>query len=216
MNEKIKVAFADDHVFVLTLMSDFVQASGDCEVLFKATDGEQVLHYLSKGLVPDVLILDLDMPKLNGYQTALKIRDHYPKTRIVVLSMYHTDTLVIRMLNIGAKAFLKKDCQPEELLLAIKEVMKTGKYFDNLADQLANMLSDPDNLPITRNILTEVEKEFIKFCCTELGYKEIAVKLKMKPHQLEKLREAVFEKMGVRTRVGLVIYAMEHKLVAVI
>src|SRR5262245_40551816 len=155
MDQKIKVSFADDHLFVLKLMSDFVQASGDCQVLFEAANGEEVLENLEHGLIPEVLVLDLDMPRLNGYQVALKIKKRYTEIRILVLSMFHTDTLVIRMLNVGVRGFLKKECQPEELLLAIKEIIRTGKYFDNLGDQLANIFSEPGNLTVKRNLLSE-------------------------------------------------------------
>jgi len=213
-NEPIKVALADDHVLLRDALALLVNNFNNCQVTFTATNGKEVIDKISEGLLPDVVIMDLNMPQIDGHDATRWIQQHYPSVHVLMLTMYDSELTLIRMLQAGAKGFLKKDIHPEELKFAINAVMESGYYYNNnVTGKLVNLFRNSrDERIIMQHMLSEQEALFLKHCCTEKTYKEIAGEMNLSPRAVESLRDQLFLRMGVKSRVGLAMYAIRHGL----
>jgi DNA-binding NarL/FixJ family response regulator len=184
--------------------------------LFEASNGQEVKEKLNKHMIPDIILLDVNMPDIDGYETAKWIYKNFPQVKILALSMFSDENIIIRMLRLGAKGYIMKNAEPEELKLALDSVMHKDFYLSELISGkiISGLHKDMDkpNEPIH---LTEKEKEFLKWVCTELTYKDIATKMFVSPRTVDDYRNSLFEKLGVKTRVGLVIYAIKHSMVEI-
>jgi DNA-binding NarL/FixJ family response regulator len=139
----IKVALADDHVLLRSALASLIDSFGDCKVIHQSNSGAELIDYLNGGLIPDVVVLDLNMPQTNGFEAARFIQKNFPNVNVLMLTMYDSELSLIRLLQAGVKGFLKKDIHPSELKFAIHSVMKAGYYYSNhTTGKLANLL-DP-------------------------------------------------------------------------
>jgi two-component system invasion response regulator UvrY len=212
-NERIKVALADDHVLLRDALALLVNGFNNCQVIFTATNGQEVIDKISGGLLPHVVIMDLNMPKVDGYDATRWLQQHYPDIHVLMLTMYDSELTLIRMLQAGAKGFLKKDIHPDDLKTAIQSVMEAGYFYGNgVMGKLVNLFRKRDENAIQKNMLSEQEALFLKHCCTEKTYKEIAGEMRLSPRAVESLRDQLFLRMGVKSRVGLAMYAIRHGL----
>jgi len=212
----IKVALADDHILLRSALASLIDSFGDCRVIHQSNDGAELVDYLQGGLIPDVVVLDLNMPKINGYEAARFIQKNFPAVNVLMLTMYDSELSLIRLLQAGVKGFLKKDIHPSELKFAIHSVMKAGYYYSNhTTGKLANLFRSSD---VKRNflqniMLTEQELEFLKLACSDLTYKEVAQKMGLNPRSVDNLRDQLFTKLDVKSRVGLAMVAIKSGLV---
>jgi DNA-binding NarL/FixJ family response regulator len=216
INKKIKVALADDHVLLRTALASLINNFEDCSVIIQTSDGQKLIEQVKNGLVPDVILLDLNMPEMDGLQTARWLQENYPDIHVLMLTMYDSELALIRLLQAGVKGFLKKDIHPSELHFAIQSVMQSGFYYSHSATgKLVNLFrqkSDTAN-PLAKSILTETEIRFLQLASTEMTYKEIAQKMELNPRAVDNLRDNLFEKLSVKSRVGLVMYAIRNGVV---
>jgi two-component system, NarL family, invasion response regulator UvrY len=216
MNEHktIKVALADDHILLRDALALLVNSFNNCQVLFSATNGQEVIDHILSGLCPDVIIMDLNMPLVDGHETTRWLQNNYPEIHVMMLTMYDSELTLIRMLQVGAKGFLKKDIHPEELKFAIQSVVESGYYYTNsVTGKLINLFRNTqDEKIVLRNMLSAQEAQFLKYCCTEMTYKEIAGEMGLSPRSVESVRDELFLRMGVKSRVGLAMYAIRHGL----
>jgi len=212
----IKVALADDHILLRNALANLIDNFEGCKVVCQATDGKELIKCIQTEAKPDVILLDLSMPNLDGYDTALWLQKNAPEINILMLTMYDSDQLLIRLLNAGVKGFLKKDIHPSELKFAISSVMQIGYYYThNTSHKLANLFrkNPGDIFAYEKSLLTDLETEFLKLACTEKTYKEIALELKLNPRSVDTLRDQLFEKLDVKSRVGLAIFAFKKGIV---
>jgi two-component system invasion response regulator UvrY len=167
--------------------------------------------------VPDLVLLDINMPLKDGFETARWLRDNHPDVRVMALSMLDNEQSIIRMLRMGAKGYILKDTHPREFKTALDTVMQKGFYYSEMVTgKLINAVNNLDTAAdeVTTLVkLTEKEIEFLKLACTEMTYKEIADKMNLSPRTIDGYRDALFEKLKVRTRVGLVMYAIKNDIV---
>lgn len=216
MNEQklIKVALADDHVILRDALALLVNGFNNCQVLFTASNGQEVMDKVESGQLPDVVIMDLNMPLVDGHETTAWLQKNYPEVHVLMLTMYDSELTLIRMLQAGAKGFLKKDIHPEELKFAIQSVVESGYYYtNNVTGKLVNLFRNTrDEKVVMKNMLSEQEAEFLKYCCSEMTYKEIAGQMGLSPRSVESVRDELFLRMGVKSRVGLAMYAIRHGL----
>jgi DNA-binding NarL/FixJ family response regulator len=213
---KIKVALADDHVLLRTALASLVNNFSDCSVVIQASNGRELIERLEQGPLPDVLLLDLNMPTLDGMETALWLQSHYPGIHVLMLTMYDSELALIRLLQAGVKGFLKKDIHPDELRYAIQSVMQSGFYYSHdTTGKLVNLFrKQGDGLSsISKNMLSPTDISFLKLASTELTYKEIARQMNLNPRTVDNLRDSLFQKLSVKSRIGLVIYAIKHGIV---
>ncbi len=212
------IVLADDHVMLRNGLAALVKAQG-YNVLFEADNGKDLLKKLDSDNLPDLVLMDINMPEMDGYEATRYLRINYPTVRVLALSMYDHEASIIRMLKCGAKGYILKDSDPEELQLAIETVLKRGFYYSELVSgKLIMAMNKLDDMSedIGRIIgLNEKETEFIKLTCTELSYKEIAEKMVVSPRTVDGYRDILFEKLHVKSRVGLVIYAIRNQLVTI-
>jgi len=217
--EKIKVVMADDHKLfrkgMVGLMNDF----SNCKVIYEANNGEELIEQIASGSYPDIVILDINMPVMDGFETALWLKKNHPKIKILALTMNDSEESIIKMFRAGANGYILKDAEPSELQFALNELMKKDFYYSEMVSgALLNNINHKqevisDNKEFVK--LNEREIEFLKLTCTELTYKEIADKMFIAPRTVDRYREVLFEKLEARNRVGLVMYAIKHKIVKI-
>lgn len=208
----ILIAVADDHPIFRKGLVDVVAGFEGIAVNIEAANGKELIHkLLHVETKPDICILDINMPEMNGYETAAAIRQQYPKIGILALSMYDTEFNIIKMLRNGANGYILKDDDPEKLKQAINSIYTTGFFLSNLVTgRMLTMLNDlREPYPLD---LSENEHLFLKLCCTELTYKEIAEKMNLSPRTIDGYRETLFQKLQVTTRTGLVVFAIKAGL----
>lgn len=212
----VLVAIADDHHLVAVALADMVRKFANYDVLLIAENGRDLLDQLSRAIrLPDIVLLDLNMPEMDGFETAIQLRDQYPAIRVLALSMDDREEHIVRMIRNGARGYLMKGCRLAEFRQALDDVMTKGYYYSEfLTTQLIKNLNAPaDNGSHGVFNLNSREIEFLKIACSELTYTEIADKMCVSPRTVDGYREVVFQKMNVKTRVGMVIEAVRHGLV---
>lgn len=212
------IALTDDHVLLRNGLAELVKSQGHT-VLFEADNGKDFISKLNGGVLPEILLLDINMPEMDGYETAQWIKKNYPDIKVLALSMYDNETSIIRMLKCGARGYILKDSEPAELKAAIHALMEKGFYYSDLVSgklmHAINKMDDSGDGLKNLVPLSDRETDFLKYTCTELTYKEIADKMYVSPRTIDGYRDALFEKLHVKTRVGLVMYAIKHGIVNV-
>jgi DNA-binding NarL/FixJ family response regulator len=212
------IVLADDHVLLRNGLASLVQSQG-YTVLFEADNGLDFIKKLNPALPPDVVLMDINMPEMDGYATTQWLKQNYPQVKVLALSMYDYEAAVIRMLQAGAKGYILKDCDPSELQMAITSLLNKGFYYSELVSgKLVNAINKLENAgtEINRAInFTNRENEFMQLICTDLSYKEIADKMNVSPRTIDGYRDNLFTKLHIKTRVGLVMYAIKNKLVII-
>ena len=217
-NFKPSVALVDDHVLLRNGLANLIRSFGEYSVLFEAGNGNDFIRQLKPRTLPDIVLLDINMPDMDGYETALWIRRHYPEIKILALSMYDTDNSIIRMLKNGVKGYILKDIDPAELKIALESVISKGFYYSELVT--GKLIHTINTLDVSEHHVRQVlrlndrELEFLKLACTECTYKEIAEQMYLSPRTIDGYRDTLFEKLNVKTRVGLVLYAIRNGIVA--
>ena len=211
----IKIALADDHKLLRNALAALINSYGDCEVLFEANNGKEFCEMV-KNQKPDIAILDFNMPELNGYDTSCWLKKHHPDVNVLILSMFDTELLLIKLLQVGVRGFMKKDIHPAELHRAIHAIINEGYYYSTYtSSKLAAFFRDSNTAPIWTKIMKETEIKFLRLICSEKTYKEIAEDLNMTVRSIDALRDSLFDKLDIKSRVGLVLYAIRHGLVEI-
>lgn len=217
-DKKYKVALVDDHVLLRRGLAALIDSFVEFEVIFQADHGEQMQQKIDSDNLPDLVLLDINMPKMDGYASALWLKQKYPLIRIMALSMYDNENAVIRMFKAGAKGYILKDCEPPELQTALLSIMERGYYYSELVTgKLIHSINKLEEDNDVRNLtqLNDREIQFLKLVCTEMTYKEIAEQMYLSPRTIDGYRDALFEKLNIKTRVGLVMYAIKNGFVNV-
>jgi DNA-binding NarL/FixJ family response regulator len=213
-----KIALVDDHVLLRRALSNLVRNLGH-EVVLEADNGAKFLQALSPLHLPDIVLLDINMPEMDGYKTATVLKDNYPVIKVLALSMYDHENAVIGMLKCGARGYILKDSEPQVLKEAIEAVLHKGFYHSEFfSEHMARSGSDPSRASaeaLKYTPLTVKETEFLKQVCTELTYKEIAAKMDLSPRTVDSYRDILFEKLNIKSRVGLVLYAIRQGIVKI-
>lgn len=209
----IKVAMVDDHVLLRNALSSLVNNTGKCTVLYEVSNGKELIDKLKSTVHPDIVILDLNMPEMNGQETAEYLQQHHPDIKVLMLTMYDSELALIRLLKAGVKGFMKKDIHPSELISAIESVHHHGYYYSShTSSKLANLFieSDDKSKSFERIMMSELELKFMKLVCSEMTYKEIASELSMNPRAIDGMRDTLFTRLDVKSRVGLAMYSIKH------
>jgi two-component system invasion response regulator UvrY len=210
MSNKIKIVLVDDHILLRSGLRGLIDSFDNCTVLFEANNGKDFIGKLNAEEIPDIVLMDINMPEMDGYETTLWIKDNHPEIKVLALSMYDNENAIIRMLRAGVKGYILKDCDPSELHYAINSIITSGFYYtENVTGKLISMVSKKDSI----DELNEREITFLKLVCSELTYKEIADKMYKGARTIDGYRDALFEKLNVKTRVGLVLYAIKNGIV---
>jgi len=210
------IALVDDHVLLRTGLANLLRDL-DFTILVEANNGDDFIEKLKGQLLPEVVLLDVNMPQKDGFETALWLKKNHPDVKILALSMYDDEYAIIKMLQNGAKGYILKDSDPTELKRAINALLTKGFYYSELiTGSLIHTISqkDEDNNPNVSG-LNARELEFLKLGCSEMTYKEIADKMCVSPRTVDGYRDDLFDKLGVKSRVGLVLFAIKNGIVKV-
>ncbi|HOZ78937.1 MAG TPA: response regulator transcription factor [Ferruginibacter sp.] len=215
--DKQSLILADDHILLRDALANLISTFPGFKVNGLASDGKEVMACIKKCGVPDIIILDLNMPNMDGYETTRWLAQNYPHVKILILTMYDSDIALIRLLQEGVRGFLKKDINPDELRHALEIVVDQGYYYTNTtSNKIAALFkkSKGESSGLQKNSLTETEIEFLKLASTDMTYKEIAMQLNLSTRVVDNYREGLFEKLNVRSRVGMAIYAIKNGIVS--
>lgn len=211
----IQIAIADDHVIMRNGLSTLIASFPGFKVMLEADNGKELVEQLSRSTVqPDIIILDISMPVLNGYETLIELKKKWPDIKVLVLSMYNNEFSIIKMLRNGAKGYILKACDPKELHTALMDIYTRGFYNSELVSSRFFQLIHSNNEHLLPKI-SEKEFQFLNYCCTELNYREIAQLMGMSTRTVEGYRDSLFEKLNLNTRIGLVMYAINTGIVPI-
>ena len=211
-----KIILADDHIVLRDALASLINTFEEFRVTGVAGNGDEVKKLFANGNIPDLAILDLNMPVMDGYETSRWIQANHPEVKILILTMFDVEIALIRLLQIGVRGFLKKDIHPKELRNAISSVAGNGYYYSNDATgKLASFFhrNHSSQTSIEKALLTATEIEFLKLASDDITYKEIAHKMQLTPRAIDGYRDTLFDKLGVKSRVGLAIYAVKNGIV---
>lgn len=212
--DKIKIAIVDDHRLVSKALENMISFNSNFQVIMNCFNGQEFLDELRKSNNhPDVILMDINMPIKNGIETTYEISNEFPNLKVIALTMEDHEGTIIRMLRAGAKGYLLKDMSPEILFDAINIVHEKGIFYTDLVTQsLLNIKTEDKVTYDVQENLKGREVEFIRYACSELTYREIAEQMCLSPRTIDGYRDSVFVKLNVKTRVGIVLFAIRHNL----
>ena len=210
----IKIGLIDDHALVNDALAKILGAFEDFQVVLQATNGNDLMRQLSSDSLPDVVLLDINMPEMDGYQTAKWLKDNHPGIYVLVLTMVDSDLSTVLLIQNGVRGVLKKKMHISDLRRAVHETVDTGYCFQNR--RLVALLQPvSDRIVLANNVLLSPnEILFLKLACCELTYKEIARNMELSARTIENYRDSLFQKLNIISRTGLVRYAIKNGLVS--
>ncbi len=216
MNKEVyNIILADDHEIFLDSLSALVSSEENMEVLTKAHNGKELIN-LVKENQPDLCIVDMDMPEMNGLQASESLLRIYPELRIMILTMHKEKSLIKKMMSLGIKGYLLKTCDKEEFIFAINQILKNKTYFSDevietiVKDDAYETHGSPDISKIAT--LSDREKEVIQLLCDGLNNKQIADKLFVSHKTIDNHRTNIMRKIDVHNIVGLIRFCLKHGL----
>lgn len=217
MNKSINVALVDDHSLLRNGLASLVTNLG-YDVMYECSNGKQLIDKIDKKNLPDLILMDINMPEMDGFEATLWLKKNYPLVNVLALSMYDDENSIIRMIRNGARGYILKDTSPNELRQAIESIMLKGFYYSDLVSgRLIHTIQDDDEEENnTRKLvlgLNEKQIEFLKLAATEMTYKEIAEQMHLSPRTIDGYRDELFEKLNAKSRVGLVLFAIKKGIV---
>lgn len=210
--KKYNVVIVDDHLLLSEAISILINSFKNFNVLYLCKNGKELVTKLKTPKnIPNIVLMDVNMPIMNGIETTKYITENYSNIKILALSVEENEDTIIKMLKAGAKGYLLKDEKKEIFELALNEVILNGYFHTKLVSNiLINTLNE--EYQSKKQKLKEREVEFIKHVCSELTYKEIAEKMFLSPKTIDGYRDQLFLKLQVKNRIGLVIYAIKNKI----
>jgi two-component system invasion response regulator UvrY len=214
----VTLALVDDHtLFRKGLISLIEMVSSHYTILFEADNGLDLQQKLNSDNQPDIILMDINMPGMDGFASVQWLNEHFPLIKILVVSMIEKEETIVKMLKLGVKGYLCKDVEPKELGEALNAIMNKGFYYtDFITGKLVHSLQNGQDTSAKAEALNRMndrEKDFLQLACSEYTYNEIAAKMFLSPKTIDGYRNSLFEKLNVKSRVGLALYAVKNGLV---
>lgn len=214
MKKIIKIGIAEDHELFRKGLSTILEKNG-FKVVCSAKNGYDLLEQIPKKN-PEVILLDIEMPEMNGEKCLNELKKTFPTVKVIMLTMYYENSFISKFIGLGARGFLPKNCSIEKLSLAINSVVETGYFFDGnintalIASMAMEGLITPD---FYKSPLNELELKVLRCICEEKSTKEISDELHLSIRSIEGYRTRLLQKTGAKNTAGLVLYAVKNKLI---
>ena len=217
MNNKIRIALADDHKLIRAGIMLILNNQDEFEIVLEASNGQELLDGLNDAK-PDVVLLDLEMPILSGPETLGQLRTSHPYLPVLILTMHNTDVFILQMMEMGANGYLIKNSEPQEVVDAIKKVVTSKFYFSDrvsevLLKNVAHQSHSAPSIHAEEEKITQREIEILKLICKEFTTSEIGKILFLSPKTIEGYRKSLMQKTNSKNMAGLVLFAVKNGLV---
>ena len=210
---RFTVGMVDDHQLFLMSLKLMLDSFEHCKAGVMALNGKDLQEKMTDlDTLPDVFLIDVNMPVMDGIATANWLTEHYPAIKLVALSMNDSDKAIIGMIRAGCCAYLLKDTHPDELEKALNEVMAKGFYNADVSNINFRRLLISEKNDEAANV-SEKERKFLQLACSDMTYKQIAVQMTLSEKTIDGYRETLFKKLKVQSRVGMVLEAVRKSLV---
>lgn len=208
------VGVVDDHLLFAQSLQGLINSFEGFEVSIMARNGNDLIGKMGqRSNSPNIILLDVNMPVMNGFETLNWLNENHPEIKTIILSMDDEEETIINMLRAGSKGYLLKDIHPDTLLLALNEVVNKGHFYtDNVTTALLKGVSKKEEDELLDNF-SQRELEFMEHACSDKTYKQIAGEMCLSPKTIDNYRDNLFKKLEVRSRIGLVLYALKNKIV---
>jgi DNA-binding NarL/FixJ family response regulator len=200
------IVIVDDHILVAQALATMINTIPNFDILYVCSNGQEMIdRFKMPRNIPDLVILDVQMPVMDGYAVSKWLTANHPEIIILALSMQDDDEKIIRMIRSGAKGYLLKSIQQKELADALNTIVKDGIFYNTKVSKV--LANDYIKKEVVKKELSEKEKELLPHLCTDYTYKEIAALLFLSPRTVEGYANNIMEKLDVRNRIGLVLLA---------
>ncbi len=218
MDNKIKIILADDEVLFRKGISFLLQREKNIEIIYEVSNGSEMVSFLKESSIqPDIIIMDLKMPLLNGVDATRIVQNDFPQIKVIALTSYDSKSFIANMINIGAASYLVKNTTPEEMIFTINEVYNKGFYYNqNVLEAIPEgvLTNAKANTSFDEDYLTNREKEVVQLICKQMSTHEIAEKLFLSPRTVEGHRNNLLLKTESKNVAGLVVYAIQNKIIS--
>lgn len=213
----LNIAIVDDHNLFrkgLIKLINLGNIQNKYNILFEADNGHDLQGKMRQGPFPDIILMDIDMPDMDGFEAVDWLQRTHASVKVLVISMVESDEAILRMLRLGVKGYLSKDIEVEDMHRALETIANNGFYYSDTATKVMNYNLNGTMSPNKNAVyLSENEREFIKLAASELTYQQIAEKMNLSPKTIDGYREALFQRLKVKNRVALALYAVKHGIV---
>lgn len=215
----IGIALVDDHNLVRKALANLIDSNENFTVLYDANNGNDFFDYLENNPAPDILLLDINLPGQDGFAIATKLRQTHPELKFIAVTVDANESAIIKMIKLGARGYIFKDADPELLFEALEEVHEKGYYYtDFVSKTMARSINNPNKWDRQFDAvekLSQREVVFLEHVCNDLSYKQIGEEMNVSVRTVDGYRDSLFQKINVRTRVGLVIFAIKNGIVKI-
>ena len=218
MKKNIKILLADDELLFRKAIAFLLQHEDNIDVVFEASNGIELIEFLKVcNPYPDIILMDLKMPELDGVQATKIINKKFPEIKIIALTSYNTKSFIANMLEVGAAAYLVKNASPKEMLITINEVYNKGFYYNDKVievieeNYLLEIKEDKGNL--AENFISEREKQILFYLCKQFNAVEISELLFISPRTVDGHRNSLLLKTNSKNIAGLVVFAIQNKII---
>ncbi|PKD16669.1 two-component system response regulator [Salegentibacter salinarum] len=203
------VAIVDDHTLFAQSLKNLVNSFENYEVSGIYKNGQELVEqFKANKPKPHLVLLDIRMPIMNGPETMAWLKENHPNQKVLALTMEDDEETVTFMVKLGCRGYLLKDIDPDEFKFALDEVVKEGFFYtDAVSEAIKNRNKEKKFTNLTKR-----EIEFLELACTEMTYKEVANEMNLSPKTIDGYRESLFQKLNVKSRTGLVLYAIKHRI----
>ena len=218
MNKKVKIILVDDEELFRKGIIFLLENEPHLEIIFEASNGQELIHFLkTKEIKPDIILMDLNMPTLNGIEATKTIHKNLPEIKIIALTSYNSKTFIANMIHYGAASYLVKNSTPAEMIQTINEVSANGFYYNQLVMEVIQekiaISSSKTATAFEAVYLTLREKEILLLICNQLSTQEIAHKLFISTRTVDGHRNNLLIKTESKNVAGLVVYAIQKEIV---
>lgn len=213
----LNIALVDDHNLFRKGLIKLIHL-GDTQnrykILFEAENGNDLKDKMRQPPFPDIILMDIDMPDMNGFEAVEWLQRTHPSVKVLVISMVDSEDSILRMLRLGVKGYLSKDIEVDDMHQALEAISGNGFYYsDHAAEVLNHNLNGADKHHHTSVLLKEREREFLKLATTDLTYEQIADRMNLSVKTIDGYRDALFRRLKVKSRVTLALYAVKNGIV---